>query len=156
MSDYKYTSKDLERLWSKIQVKSLDECWEYTGGHIKGYGVIRVLHKNLYVHRLVYQSIYGQIPDGLFVCHSCDNRVCCNPRHFWLGTTQENTRDKVNKGRQHRPKGELSGTHKLTQMQVNSIREIYARKELNQYELAERFGVKQQNISRIVNYKRWT
>lgn len=143
--------------WSKVSMPiNQDDCWEWTGATRRGYGVMGAHRRSLYVHRISWWLAYGEIPDGLFVCHKCDNPKCVNPSHLFLGTTQDNTQDKVNKGRQHRPKGELSGTHKLTQVQVDYIRERYAQGGITQRKLAAEFGVKQQCISRVVKRLRWT
>jgi uncharacterized protein YfaP (DUF2135 family) len=64
------------------------------------------------VARIFYKRYIGKIPEGLCVCHSCDNPRCINPKHLWLGTTAENVRDRTLKNR---------STSKLTQEQVNSI-----------------------------------
>jgi hypothetical protein len=58
------------------------------------------------VHQLSYLANVGEIPDGLLVCHSCDNRKCMNPEHLFLGTNQDNMTDKMNKGRHVTYRGE--------------------------------------------------
>lgn len=92
------------RFWAKVKISSEpDDCWEWTGGiNPNGYGRIGS-HKygeQYSTHRLAYKLTHGEITDGLFVLHSCDNRKCCNPAHLFLGTHKDNVADMINKGRQ--------------------------------------------------------
>lgn len=81
----------------------LNCCWPWLKYIDKdGYGRLSYQRLRVGAHQWSYIHHYGEIPKGLFVCHSCDNPSCCNPMHLWLGTTQENTKDRDNKGR-HKP-----------------------------------------------------
>jgi uncharacterized protein YjiS (DUF1127 family) len=147
------------RFWSKVTItNNINDCWLWTRACFSnGYGAFQLEGKQKRAHRMAWEIIYGSIPNGLCVCHKCDVRLCCNPLHLFLATSEENTQDKVSKGRQARNKGLKSGkSAKLNPSQVEEIRQRYALKELNQYELADVYGVKQQQISRIVNHKRWS
>jgi hypothetical protein len=64
-----------------------------------GYGRISIKKKIYSVHRIAYETWVGPIPEGMFVCHTCDNRKCCKPTHLWLGTSSENMKDCHRKGR---------------------------------------------------------
>lgn len=73
-------------------------CWLWDGEVLKGYGTHRLDNKQRPVHRLAWEEANGPIPKGLFVCHHCDVKLCCNPDHLFLGTAKDNATDLYNKG----------------------------------------------------------
>ena len=94
-------------------------------------------------HRVAYESAYGAIPDGMLVCHRCDNRACVNPEHLFLGTTDDNMADMVAKGRSAR--GERHGRAKITQETAAEIR----KSTLKCREAAALYGVSKSMVSYI-------
>lgn len=115
-------------------------CWLWTGAiHHGGYGVIWRDGRNHHAHRISYELHIGPIPDDLFVCHTCDVRICVNPDHLWLGTALDNNRDRERKGRGNPPslKGERAPAAKLTRQDVIDIR----RSREPHYVLAARYGM---------------
>jgi hypothetical protein len=109
--------------------------------------------KQYRVHRLIYEVTYGPIPKGMLVCHTCDNPACCNPNHLFLGTQEDNMKDKIKKGRQ--VMGESNGLSKLTRYQVSEIRLKYQTGDFLQQELADNYNVCNQNISSIIKRITW-
>jgi hypothetical protein len=151
------------RFWTKVDMSG--PCWNWTGSVIKvGYGQIGFRGKRFYTHRLIYELYFGPIPAGLFVCHHCDNRRCCNPDHLFLGTPKDNSRDMVSKGRscKGRPQppsahmtGEAHGRSRLTARQVQEIRDLYAAGNLTQVQIGKAFGVSGPHVCGIIKGRFW-
>ncbi len=98
-----------DRLWSRVVLRPRG-CWLWTGARRRdGYGTIWFNGRPEAVHRVAWMLSNGPIPDGLFVCHTCDNPPCCRPSHLFLGTPADNTRDSVTKGRHVNPPNRWSG-----------------------------------------------
>lgn len=119
--------------------KSATGCLEWTGmTNSKGYGRISINGTLTLVHRFVFQNQIGPIPEGYEVCHSCDNPLCLNVDHLFLGTHSDNMRDMIRKGRQCR--------QKLSNSDVIAIRSMTG---MTQRELAALFGVARSTIACI-------
>ena len=143
-----------QRVWSRVPAKGSNDCWEWSGYRNEhGYGAL----KGRLAHRLVWQLERGPIPDGMNVCHRCDNPPCCNPAHLFLGTQSDNVHDMVSKGRRRggNVAGERNGASKLTDADVASIRERYVPRKVTLRQLATEYGVSDSAISMIVNGRRW-
>lgn len=102
-------------------------------------------------HRAAWIATRGGIPNGLLVCHACDNRICVNPSHLFLGTPAENSADMARKKRA--PLGDSHPHAKLTEVAVRAIRA--KRRALGPGALAAEFGVNPSTIYRVLNGKGW-
>lgn len=91
----------IERFWSKISFPAGGRgCWEWCGKRKGGYGAFNVFNRFVMAHRFSWTLSSGsEIPTRMFVCHRCDNPPCVNPSHLFLGTSLDNMRDMVAKGR---------------------------------------------------------
>jgi hypothetical protein len=154
--------------WKKYEVKE-NGCWEWTALRSKlGYGRVCLWlgskkHKYTSAHRVAWQLKNGEIPDGLFVCHSCDNPPCMNPSHLFLGTPKDNAQDSVRKGRLHfgntngawtqpekRPRGEDNGRHRYKDETLKSfLRDYLAGTAVRP--LARKYGITYSHAYRIAN-----
>ncbi len=146
--------KQQKRFWSRVNIKSNDECWLWTHSQTTDYyGRIFINRKKFRAHRLAYCLSYGIEPGAFFVCHECDVPLCQNPRHLFLATSRYNTEDKVNKNRH--PMGEKSVRSKLTNQDVLEIIQLYCR-DCNCRVLAEKYNVDRTTINNIVNGRSWS
>ncbi|WP_126463654.1 HNH endonuclease signature motif containing protein [Sulfuritortus calidifontis] len=141
------------RFLAKFAFDSNTGCWIWTGArHPQGYGLIKLKDgAQLRAHRVAYELAHGPIPDGLQVCHRCDNRRCVRPGHLFLGTAKDNAADMVAKGRAARNTGERNGASRLTRQDIEAIRaddSLYR-------ELASRFRVSPSAIGLIKRRERW-
>lgn len=142
------------RFLAKFEIDLQTGCWLWTGARLaQGYGLIkRKDGAQLRAHRVAYALAYGPIPDGLQVCHRCDNPRCVRPGHLFLGTAQDNANDMVAKGSSARLNGERNGAARLSQQDVEAIRS-----DASTYgQLAKRFGVSPSAIGFIKRRQRWT
>jgi hypothetical protein len=150
-------STPTERFWSKVDRRGEDECWPWTGASDgRGYGYLAGTRgqQATKAHRLSYELNRGPIPDGLCVCHRCDNPSCVNPSHLFLGTRRGNNADKVRKGRQPHNRGETNPNARLTGEDAARIKEMYGG-GMTQQAIADQFGISQMSVSRIVRGQSW-
>lgn len=159
MATSNYTSKDVKRFWSKVAISpDFTKCWEWQRPTVGGYGIIAIGGRKgrmIYAHRFSYEIAHGEIPNEMKVLHECDNPICVNPAHLFLGTQADNMRDMNRKGRHADVKGEKNRFHKLTAEQVRYVRNRFATGAATRKELAVEMGVTTFAIQCIINRKTW-
>lgn len=134
-------------------VRKNGDCWEWSGPRVYGYGQAMLgqqPQRKMRAHRAAYIEFVGPIAEGLCVCHRCDNRCCINPEHLFLGTTQENTADKVRKGRQNH-----SENHARSKLTPEAVREIRAAPPRSGGRLARKYGVSPTAIMYVRRGTNW-
>lgn len=125
------------------------DCLIWTGCKSRdGYGVMTIGRRQYRAHRVAYQYYNGDIPEGMFVCHKCDTPACVEPRHLFLGTPKENTKDMHEKGRSVRV---IDAAHPHTKISHAQREDIRGRRENGETlaSIADDFGVSFQTISDI-------
>ena len=136
----------MKRFWDKVDVKGPDDCWEWKASlYGSGYGQFYFDGKVRGAHRVSYLLSVGEIPEGMQILHSCDNRKCCNPAHLRVGTDRENKQDRAKR----------RNTQKLNPEQVKEIRELLMANELSQSQIGRRYGISQAVVSSICCGKIW-
>jgi hypothetical protein len=143
-----------ERFWSRVDKTSHPGgCWLWSAGKdSRGYGKLYVAGKVVRTHRFSYELNVGVIMDGLFVCHTCDIRLCVNPAHLFLGTNSENVADMVSKGRQSR--GEKHPVSRYKEYEIVEMREKH-RSGVSIQQLARNYGMNPGTMYRILRGFRW-
>lgn len=150
-----------DRLYSKVVVNERSGRWEWSGYTRNGYGRITVgsrtngTRKTESAHRLSYMLSRGEIPPGYEVCHKCDNPCCINPEHLFLGTRQENMKDRERKGRNIIFTGEEQPLSKLTKKAVKDARWERAFRGTTYQALADKYGVSKKTMQNAINGVTW-
>jgi len=144
------TPNTKETFYQRFEVMP-NGCWEWRS-HMEPdgrYGCFHFQTKRWRAHRASYFFHYGEFDQTLYVCHTCDNTLCVNPQHLFLGTHQDNMDDRNSKGRSAR--GEQNGDSRLTEDQVRDIRSS----TLRTGELVKKYKVSKVTILKIKQRKSW-
>lgn len=162
-------NKIIKRFFKKVHKTST--CWFWKGAVRGGscrYGNIRFGKKRILAHRLSWKIHFGIIPKNKYILHKCDNSICVNPNHLFMGTLSDNNKDRTKKNRSARgenhsfhlypelvKRGEECHFAKLTETQVKEIRIKYIPWEYSIYKLANEYNVSIGCIYPIIKRKTW-
>jgi hypothetical protein len=142
----------------KVCISDAASCWHWTGRVSRtGYGIANLPRnkgepqRGTSAHRYVWTVLHGNLARHLQVCHKCDNRLCCNPAHLFIGTAKVNAIDKVQKGRCAALVGEANAVAKLAAKDVIAIRASTK----GHRAVAREYGVSESNVRQIRSGKTW-
>lgn len=153
------TAEETQRFWSKVHRQGPQGCWLWMGKPAgDGYGRIQITRNGVgrshRAHRIAYLLTHGHLDRNKLVCHTCDDPMCVNPGHLFLGTEKDNMRDKMRKGRHRAGVGVKNGNARLCPRSVRWIRRMVAAGHLRA-EVGQTLGVSRQCIDDIVNRRNW-
>lgn len=154
-----YDVNTIKRFWNLVHKRGTTGCWEWRACRTwGGYGRFRLFDKGRTVsaHRMAWEIANNRrLPIGYAcICHTCDNKLCCNPAHLYLGNPITNVEDRVARNRSAR--GDKINTAKLKEKDVLRIRQLWGTRELTQVAMAKLYNVEKHNINAIIKRKTWT
>lgn len=138
-----------KRFWSKVE--KTNGCWLWKSGKTKdGYGRVSYLGRNYLAHRFAWMLVKGEMPPALLL-HKCDNPPCVNPEHLFEGNMKDNVQDCIAKGRfPFLGKGSSHPRAKLSDQQVEEIRERYEKEDVTHRQLAKQYGVNHSSVGKAI------
>ncbi len=148
---------DADIFWGKVQIREPDDCWLWTDApNGTNCAYFRVRGETYRASRVAYFLNTGVDPGDFLVCHSCDNGMCCNPGHFFLGTDLDNTMDSVGKLRHKNPSGfgEKNTMSKLRKVQIDEIR-LKVKCGFSYTQIMKEYCIARSTVSKIVLRQRW-
>lgn len=143
---------EVARFWARVRFGPKWRCWQWLGGtNGAGRGIARIGGQSLAASRWAWIILFGSPEPEMYVLHRCDNGLCCNPNHLFLGTQADNVRDMDAKGRRGkgvrtRGIGESHYAARLTDVQIAEIRQAVAAGGETHQRIADRYGVTRQYV----------
>jgi hypothetical protein len=168
MIDYSCEENIIILFWNHVDIKSENECWNWMMGKDKdGYGkfsipIVPGKRRHIRAHRFSYFITYGKYEEFIFVCHKCDNPMCVNPKHLFLGSAKDNFEDSKNKNRASKipmeksiHRGEDSPMTKLKKEDVLEIKELYKDNNISVHYISQKFNVSKGVIYNVGSGRSW-
>jgi HNH endonuclease len=147
---------EYDRFFKRVKVGKGDECWVWTGSqnNTHWHGQWRNAAGGIELtHRASWRLLKGAIPEGACVLHRCDNPVCVNPSHLFMGSQSDNAHDMWNKGRA-KPKANLGASHGMSKVTEEIVLAIRASSESG-VALAKKYGIRPTTVCDIRKRRTW-
>jgi HNH endonuclease len=157
-----YSDRMIARFWAKVDRRGPDECWPWTASLVGGYGQLFSGKSSAIptrAHVMSWCLVNGPLPDGHWVLHTCDNPPCCNPRHLYHGTRQNNIDDMMSRNRHGR--SSLPGSKNPNALMTEDVvREIRRRLSISDTyngskKILAEFGITKAMLYSIRHNKAW-
>lgn len=147
--------KLIDKFWSNVQKGNPDECWIWIGSPSgNGYGQLRFEGVTYRSNVLSYLINKGNIPARMYICHTCDNPICVNPNHLFVGTPSDNAKDRQQKGRGRPMDGENNSNNRFTKESIIQMRSMFQKGYLCN-EIAHIFDTNPEYVRNVVKRKVW-
>ena len=150
LSECEITDKFRKRFWAKVnRSMGVDECWPWLASTgFRNYGKFKINDTYVTAHRVAYFLAFGPFDESLNVNHKCDNPVCCNPYHLYVGTQADNNTDVI---KRHRYDMRRCGHPLFTDVgTIQEIRQLHSQK-VSMREIAKRYNCSSIPISNIIH-----
>lgn len=143
----------ISTFWKRADIKGDDECWnwKFPPDPQTGYGRYSFQKKHTSAHRFAWIISRGTIPKGMCVCHHCDNRICVNPKHLFLGTIADNNADMIRKGRQSK----APRNNKISEDDVIKIRSMWKPYKVSVRKISETLKLGYKSCEIAVSKHHW-
>jgi len=150
------SNKTLKQRFEEKYIIKDKSCWEWIGSLSNNmYGSFWNGDTYVGAHRMSYELYKEDIPKDMCVLHTCDNPRCVNPDHLWIGTREDNNKDRSNKNRNADMQGEKHPQAKLTEQDIKEIRLLNSMKCFMQREIGEIYNITNKHVNNIVKFKIW-
>src|SRR5574343_1851164 len=144
------------RFRNRVIATGDDECWPWNGAIRNGYGCLKQHGKLLSAHVVAWViANKRQIRDGMIICHTCDNRICCNPRHLYEGTFQQNAIDADDRRKTHAPHGNELPHCVLRESEVLVILAMRVRFGWGYRRISRQMQISEWNVDSVIRRKSW-
>lgn len=152
------TTERLRAFWGAVQLSGPDDCWIWKNvPNSQGRPLFKMSGVNFYAHKLSWFISTKRWPSSdVFICHSCDNPLCVNPKHLFEGNARINHDDMAAKGRRASFVGESNSQSKLTELDVKMMRALHFQNGCSKRQIAFRFGVHPVVASKAIRGETWS
>ena len=150
---------DVDRFWTHVNKKTKPECWEWTASLRNNYGQFHLGGKPETAHRYSWMIHYGEIPAGemrgtMCVLHHCDNTICVNPNHLFLGNQKDNVLDMHMKGRNANVIGTNNPMCRISDSTIREIRARYAFGSETHQQIGDDMRISKTHVGQIIRHDR--